>query len=204
MLVVIGIIAVLTAASLVGYSRILKAGENARARELVVQAATALTALFDSEGVWPLQIRNAKKAARGGGQLLDENAAYSLKGRFTVAVSSSTEKTIGNDRFGIVTPWAMSVIKRLGANAVIGSIVSGSSTIEDHILHFAVDLDGDGIIEDVSVGGQGGGSKASSISVRATAIVWCCNKDGEILDYATGAKKDGIYSWSYGQTQAVK
>lgn len=204
MLVVVGIIALLAGATIAGYARVLKSGEHARAHELVIHAATALTALFENDGVWPDRIREAANAPKGGGKLLDENVAYCIRNNFSVSVDASTEKAVGYDRFGVVTPWAQTVIKRLGTKASLGSHVGGTSTISDHILHFAVDLDGDGIIENVSIGGQGEGTSTDSISVRATAIVWCCDRDGRIVSYSQGAKKDGIYSWDYGKTRAVK
>ena len=67
-------------------------------------------------------------------------------------------------------------------------------TVDDHILRFAIDYDGDGIIEGANVGGE-------TIDIRATAAVWCCGKDGKIEAYSQGLRRDDVYSWTKGQTQ---
>ena len=56
MLVVIGIIAVLAAASMVGYSKVVKSARKAKNQELVSNAATALTHILNKEGVWPEEL----------------------------------------------------------------------------------------------------------------------------------------------------
>ena len=209
MLVVLGIIAVLIGASIGGYSSMTKSAERARCQELVSNTATALTALFQNEGSWPKRL--AEQGATDG--KLDERAAYALvaNGRSYFSLTKSTDGRSlgGHDRFGIVTPWAQAVIKRQGSSASKGSKV-GSKTVDDHILHYALDLDGDGKIEGASVGGQ-------SVDVRATAIVWCCGKAGVIDPYpyangsggkgattASGGKTDNVYSWTPAQTRDVK
>ena len=207
MLVVMGIIAVLIGASIGGYSAMAKSAERARCQELVSNAATALTALFQNEGVWPKRL--AREGATDG--KLDENTAYALvaKGRSYFSLTKNGDKLGGHDRFGILTPWAQAVVKRLGTSASKGSKV-GSMTVEDHILHYALDLDGDGKILGASVGGR-------SVDVRATAIVWCCGKDGVIdpYPYASGGsggkgkgsssgKTDDVYSWTPAQTRDVQ
>ena len=194
MLVVIGIIAILIGASLAGYSSMTRTADRARCQELVSNAATALTALFQNEGSWPKRL--AKNGATDG--KLDEDAAYALvsNGRSYFSLTKDGSKLGGHDRFGIVTPWAQSVIKSLGTSASKSSKV-GSMTVDDHILHYALDLDGDGRILGASVGGK-------SIDVRATAIVWCCGKDGRMEAYSKGLRSDDVYSWTKGQTQNVR
>ena len=213
MLVVIGIIAILIGASLGGYSAMTKSADRTRCQELVSNVATALTMLFQNEEAWPKRLVGAADGGAGGGQLLDENSAYALiaNGRayFSLTKAQSGDKLGGHDRFGIVTPWAQAVIKSLGTSADKSSKV-GSKTVEDHILHFAIDLDGDGRITGVNVGGQ-------SIDVRATAIVWCCGKDGVIDPYPyangsggkgssskSGSRSDDVYSWTPAQTRDVQ
>ena len=209
MLVVIGIIAILIGASIGGYSAMVKSAERARCQELVANAAMALTALFQNEGSWPKVL--AQNGATDG--KLDEKTAYALvaNGRSYFSLTKNTGGTGlgGHDRFGILTPWAQSVVKRLGTAASTGSRV-GSMTVDDHILHYALDLDGDGRILGASVGGQ-------SVDVRATAIVWCCGKDGVIDPYPysngrggkgasskTGKRSDDVYSWTPAQTRDVQ
>jgi len=194
MLVVIGIIAVLMGAGAGAYSGIVKAAEKKRCQELVANTATALAALYQKNGAWP-------KALRRGNATdveLDKDAALPLAKAGYMSLSMNDNKTqlAGYDRFGIVSPWGAAHIKKRGAAASLSDKIGGRS-LQDHILHCALDLDGDGIIEGALVGGE-------SVDIRATAAVWCCGKDGVIERYSTGLKKDDAYSWSYGQTQGVK
>ena len=200
MLVVIGIIAILMGAAVAGFSKMTKTAERAKAQELVSNAATALTTLFQQDGSWPKVVaQNGKTDGR-----LDEKVALALAKKhlfsLTTTGSGSSFKLDGVDQFGIVTPWAAAAIKRLGNGASKASSV-GTATIEDHILHYAVDIDGDGIIEGASVGGE-------SVNIRATAAVWCVGKSGgskgQPWPYTKGLKKDDVYSWTLGQTKNVK
>ena len=199
MLVVIGIIAILIGASIGGFTKMTKSAEKAKAQELVSNVATALTAMFQQEGSWPRRL--ARNGATDGE--LDADTAYALVSGSRKYISLTVEngKLAGLDRFGIVTPWASSVIKRKGTSSTVSDLVSGSTTIKDHILHYALDLDGDGIISGANVGGE-------SVNVRATAIVWCIGKSGgdrgKPWPYSKGRKRDDIYSWTYGQTQNVE
>ena len=211
MLVVIGIIAILIGASITGFSKMTKSADQAKAQELVSNVATALTALFQAEGNWP-------KRLAANGQVdgeLDENAALPLAKKnflsLTTVGSGDNLRLAGQDRFGIITPWAQAVVKRKGTTASASDIVSGKSTIRDHTLHYALDLDGDGIIKGAMVGGK-------SVDIRATAAVWCGGKDGVIQPYpyagggslkkgetASGGKfSDDVYSWTPGQTKEVQ
>ena len=69
--------------------------------------------------------------------------------------------------------------------------------MEDHILRYAIDTEGNGVIRDAVVGG-------SSVSLRGTATVWCCGKVGILEEYEKGLKKDDDYSWTRGETQKVQ
>lgn len=198
MLVVLGIIAALISATIGTYSAVRNAAEKARAQELVSNTATALTAIFNDNGVWPLQLRQGVAK-----QQLDASSAYPLAAstKYMSLTTDGKSMTAGLDRFGIVTPWATSIIKRGGTSVSLGSKLGNGTTVEDNILYYALDLDGDGIIT-TKVGGD-------AISVRATAIVWCIGKsggnDGKPWPYKTGVrKKDDVYSWSFGQTLQVK
>lgn len=201
MLVVIGIISILMGVGIGTYSSVTKTAEKAKCQELVSNVATALTALYQQEGAWPRRIA-AQGAADGR---LDASTAFALaaNGRKYLSLTKNSAGTAlaGLDRFGIVSPWATAVIKRKGADASLGTVVSigkdGAKTIEDHILHFAVDLDGDGIIQGASVGGE-------SVDVRATAIVWSAGKDGRMESYTKGQRRDDVYSWTPGMTKNVK
>lgn len=209
MLVVIAIISILIAATVGGYSRMTRTADRANAQELVNNVATALTALYQAEGNWP------KRLATNGGTdgELNENASIPLaKGKYVSLTTTGSGKNIrlaGADRFGIITPWAMAVVKRRGTSATLSDPV-GTMTVKDHLLHYALDLDGDGIIKGASVGGV-------SVDIRATAAVWCGGKDGVIDPYPyaagggakgnnskkAGGPSDDVYSWAPGQTKDV-
>ncbi len=193
MLVVIGIIAVLTAGMIGAYAHVTKAAEKARCQELVHATATALTAMFQQEGVWPKSLRT--EGATDG--ILDEQVAYALARGGYMSLTTSNNKLSGYDRFGLVTPWATTVIKQRGNRASLSDPVPGGGKIQDHRLHFAIDLDGDGVIDGANVGGQ-------TVPIRATAAVWCCGKDGKLEAYSIGLRRDDVYSWTHGQTQQVK
>jgi len=192
MLVVLGIIAILIGASVTGFSKMTKTADKAKAQELVANTATALTAIFQKEGAWPKRLRDHN------GDKLDATAALALAkaGSMSLSTDSGVTKLIGIDQFGILTPWGAAAVKRAGTGASLGLKV-GAKTVEDHILYYALDLDGDGKID-----GSELGSNLSGLSqIRATAAVWCCGKDGNReTDYKLGRKKGNVYSWTYGQT----
>lgn len=192
MLVVIGIIAILMGVGIGTYAGATKAAEKRRCQELVANTATALTALFQNNGAWPeVLLRDGSKDGE-----LNQTVAYPLAKGGYMSLTSEDGKLVGYDCFGIVSPWATAHIKRRGSSASLGDRV-GIGTLREHILHYALDLDGDGIIEGASVGGE-------SVDIRATVAVWCCGQDGKIEPYSKGLHKDDVYSWTYGQTQGVK
>lgn len=195
MLVVIGIIGILIGVVTGAFTKMTRNAERTRCQELVSNVATAMTAYFNERGVWPKAI-----LADGGTKdgELDERAAYPLAAGGYLQLTVENEHLSGYDKFGVVSPWATDVIKRRGTSASLSDKVpGGTGTIRDHLLHYAVDADGDGIIDGASVGGQ-------SVDIRATVAVWCCGKDGKIEAYTKGLKRDDVYSWAHGQTQNVK
>lgn len=192
MLVVLGILAVLIAASLSAFTKMTKSAEVTRGKELVSNVATAMTALFQAEGAWPRALR-ANGATDGE---LDARAAYPLAKGGYMTLTTSGGQLSGLDRFGVLTPWGTAHVKKRGTSAAIGDHV-GEGTLKDHILHYALDLDGDGIISGASVGGE-------AVDVRANVIVWSVGPSGRVEPYSKGLKGDGIYSWAKGQTQNVK
>ena len=180
MLVVIGIIAILTAASLAGFSNMVKTADRAKAQELVSNTATALEVLYQTEGAWPKRLVSA--ASSGDGEL-DANAAIALKDYMSLNVSN--DALAGHDRLGIFDNWGAAVIKARGRSATTSDRVQSGGTVQDHILHFALDLDDDGFVE-ANVGGE-------SQSIRASAVVWGAGQDGKM------GTKDDLYSWSKGR-----
>ncbi len=186
MLVVIGIIAILTGASVAGFSKMRATAERAKAQESVSNTATALSALFQDKGFWPKRLLD--EAANGDGRL-EAVPAFALRNHLSLNNDGSV--LIGLDRLGIFDSWGAATIKARGSSASLSSPVDSGGTLEDHILHFAIDLDDDGFTE-ASVGGK-------TLKIRATAVVWCAGKDGKLLGYTQGLKSDDIYSWSRGQ-----
>jgi len=201
MLVVIGIIAVLAGATIASFNKLTKGAEKAKAQEQVHQVATALAKIWETDGNWPKRLRE-NGGERGG--ILDKDNALVLAKHGALSLTTKGKdkdmKLAGRDRFGLLTPWATKAVDR-NASATEGTKVDGGATIADHRLHFAVDVDGDGVISGVDVGGE-------TIDIRATAVVWCIGKSGgqggQPWPYSIGQKKDDVYSWSVGQTKAVQ
>lgn len=194
MLVVVGIIAILIAASIGGYSSFIKKAARTRCSELVHDVQVALVAVMQKEDAWPRAILSAQGAPKDGIFTKEAGAALAKRGALSLSYKKTTDENgatvyelTGNDRYGIVTPWAADLVKRNATKDKNGH------SIEDHRLHFAVDDDFDGIT-DATVGGVG-------IQVRASAIVWCCGEDGVISAYpyaggGSGGKTDDVYSWA--------
>lgn len=193
-LVVVGILGILMAILVGGFSKAPKQAEKAKCQELVFNTATALTALFDENGIWPQALVKNHNSEQG----LDAEAAYPLaKSGMSLTKDDSSRKLSGLDKFGVVSPWAQLVIKNRGPSASESDKVPSGGTIRDHRLRYALDLDGDGVIESVKVGGE-------TVNIRATAAVWCCGADGKIEAYSRGQRKDDVYSWTDGQTRGVQ
>jgi prepilin-type N-terminal cleavage/methylation domain-containing protein len=195
MLVVIGIVAMLMGVTVASVAKFLKAAERTRCQELVANTATALAALYQREGAWPRALIANHNTEQG----LDARAALPLAkgGYMTLTLNDAKTQLSGYDRLGVVSPWAAAVIKRRGASATLSTAVPGGGTIRDHVLRYAIDLNGDGVIPGVSVGGE-------TVDIRATAAVWCCGKDGKLESYRLGERRDDVYSWTVGQTVEVQ
>lgn len=199
MLVVIGIIAILMAAGVGGYMRVTKHAQKARGRELVSNTATALSVLFQQQGRWPAALRT--EAGGGKGRLTARAAACLAVNKLMPLTSVKKEENgetfytlSGLDRCGIVSPWAAAVIKRMGpSEGALGAKVPSGGTVQDHILYYAIDLDGDGITEAMVEGGM--------VKVRANACVWCAGMDGKLDDYSLSGRSDDIYSWTKKQEE---
>lgn len=195
MLVVIGIIALLIAASLGGYNVFVRKASRMRLVELVSNAQTALEVVMEKEGSWPRAVLAESQSGRGemtrevGGALARRNALSLSYSAVRRADGSTGYELTGNDRLGIVSPWALDVIKRK-ADASESTPVPSGGTIADHRLRFAIDDDYDGYTEvKASAGGRG------SARVRASVCVWCCGADGKF------GTKDDVYSWTRDQEE---
>ena len=194
-MVVIGILGILLAVMVRGMSSAPKKAERQKCEELVKNAADALTMLYNKFGYWP-EVLVQKQNSESG---LDEIAGYVLaaNGCMSLQYDSDSERLTGLNRLGIVSPWAESVIKSKGTSASLSSPVPSGGSVSDHRLRFALDLDGDNIIDNVNVGGE-------TVNIRGTAAVWCCGMDGKIEPYSSGQRGDDVYSWDRGKTQNVK
>lgn len=198
MLVVMGIIAVLLAASLGGYSALTKSAERTKAVELVKNVETALTECFNREKCWPKRLVTGMSAG-----YLDEAAALPLARGGYLSLSTDSPKNPRNatkltgwDRFGVLTPWAQTFVRNGGTEVGKGSKI-GAKTVQEHILRYALDLDGDGITEITSLGD---GSDEGAMKVRATACVWCCGKEGLVGRVSDGSRgKGGVFSFTPAQ-----
>jgi prepilin-type N-terminal cleavage/methylation domain-containing protein len=197
MLVVIGIIAILAAASMLGYSKVIKTAQKTKNRELVSNAATALTQILtQNNGSWPELL--LKNSSGGKGRLDKETCqvfiTFSMMGLSYKKDkrSDGTYELIGKDRCGVVDADAEKVLKR-STSASEGTKVPTGGTVQDHILYFAIDEDGDGFTEAQVEGG-------GNLTIRATAVVWAAGPDGKV-DYGTMAHNDDVYSWTPGQVK---
>jgi len=184
-LVVIGIIAILTSAIIAGTMWVRKSAYRAKAQETVENVAVAMTALFQDDGIWLKVLRN-----NNPGQL-NYDAARALASRNYLALNLT-----GIDRFGVLDPWGVQHMKR-HANAALKDRVVTGGTLQDHLLWYALDLDGDGVIENVDIGGE-------VLFIRANVAVWGAGMDGKLEPYSRGLKKDDVYSWTAGQLVEVK
>lgn len=198
-LVVIAIIAILMSVTVGSYSFFVNRAQNQRAQNLVSETATALQTLIANGGKVPDSLLTA---SRGEG-VLDERGAACLAVKKLMSLSYRTSeedgetvyRLTGNDRFGLVTPWATDVLKKLPQGQGDSAKVPSGGTVRDHRLHFAIDDDGDGVTE-ARLGSR-------TVKVRKTAVVWCWGKNGKEDDYemSMGGKGDAddIYSWAKDQ-----
>ena len=192
MLVVIGIIAVLVGASIGAFSGVTKKAQIARGRELVSNVATALSTIYQQDGRWPTALVEANggdeyRLGKEAGAVLARKGVLSLSyekndaGRYTLT---------GTDRFGVVDPWAQQKLRNTDG-ASLGTKVPSGGTISDHIVRFAIDTEGVGLVK-ATVCGQ-------SITVRAQAIVWSCGPDGKFDSLDKMGRSDDIFSFREGQ-----
>lgn len=193
MLVVIGIIATLSAAALMTFG---KAGDQAmrtHCQELVHDTATALALVMQDTAGCPAAILAAsggdhKLSAEVGAELARRKLmSFSYEEKVDATTGLKTYRLVGIDQCGVVSPWAAVVVKRLAANGTVstGQKVPSGGTIDDHILRFSVDDDEDGLVRAERDGRQ--------VMVRGESAVWCCGADGRF------GTADDVRSWAKGQ-----
>ena len=189
LLVVMTIIAILASAMVMGYGRMTQTAQRAKAAEAVSQAAQGLSILLSRTGTWPAAIIS-HHGGDGTGKGMVMEVAKEFAARNLLGVAKGADgNPVGISRFGVVDPWAEAVLKK--KNSTIASRVSTGGTVQDHIIYYAIDVEGSGITE-ATVGGE-------SIKVRATAITWSAGADGKLAPYSRRGRSDDIYSWAKGQ-----
>ncbi len=192
LVVVIGIIAVLMAVAIAGYSKYIESARVTKCHDKVIQVETALCSLKGNTG-WNPELF----AGLGGGDgRLDKTVArvFARNGNILTESYSGSGSGLslrGNDRCGVVTPWA-EMILRDNKNANEGTAVPSGGTVKDHIFHYAIDVKGLGYTE-ASVGGR-------RIRINKMAAVWCCGPNGEFEPYGEPGSDD-IYSWTEDQVK---
>lgn len=193
MLVVIGIIAVLTAAGMATYSGAIRRAQRARGNELVHDMQVALCAALQKDDCWPASV--LAEGRGGNGKMTSEVGAALVRRKLIPGTYREREvngdtkyEMTGLDKFGILTPWAADVVKTRIASSSLGegTAIPGGGTLADHRLRFAIDDDYDGLV-DVKAEGS------TPVRVRASACVWCCGYDGKF------GTRDDIKSWAAAQ-----
>ena len=189
MLVVMGIIAILSGALLMGYGKLTRTAQRARAQETVSNVATALNIILQKNGTWPSGLA-AYHGSDSNGKGCVVEVAKIFSAQKLLGVSMSNGKPAGSDRCGIVDPWAVAVLKR-DTFAKDSTAVPSGGTVKAHIIYYALDTDYDGITE-AKVCGE-------TVRVRANAIAWCAGGDGILGNSYSGHDKynsDNVYSWN--------
>lgn len=191
MLVVIGIIAILAGALAAGYSGATKTAKKTRGQELVSNVATSLAAIYQQNGRWPKPLYdwNGKDGWRMGavpGAMLARHGGFSL----SYVNENGAYKLTGQDKCGVLDPWGQDVMKA-NKNATLSTKVPSGGKIEDHVVRYAIDTEGNGFVEAEVCGKR--------VKVRASAIAWCCGPDGVFQPYDQLGRSDDIVSFSMGQ-----
>lgn len=196
LLMVISIIAILTAAGMGGYLGVIRAAQRSRGTELVHNFQVALEMALQKLDSWPPVI---VRASQGDGQAtcdvgvclgrpVDKGGLGVFSFGSCVPKGDETVYAVDDvEKFGVLSPWGTDVARRrIGTKLSDDTVLPTGGTIADHRLRFAVDDDYDGITEVRYTGG-------AAVSVRANACVWSCGYDGKF------GTKDDIKSWAKGQ-----
>ena len=201
MLVVMGIIAILAGSLLVGVNSLHKTAQKTKAQETVSNTATALGLIFQKEMAWPQMLinYNNRQLEAEPSHVFVRHGLLGLSydsSKYTASTRKGQIVLAGTDRCGIVDPWAAAVLKRQKSTAEKDGLtlkVDTGGTVQDHILWYAIDIDGDGMTE-VSINGD-------TFNVRAPACVWSAGADGVLGKYGshTKAGSDDVYSWARNQ-----
>jgi len=200
MLVVIGIIGILMAVLLPSYFYVQRIAWQARAQQLVSDAATALTVYVQRERFWHDDILASR------GEFNDKVCKVLFEAGLldvTLKISNSTdakeqeknkEGDSSVDKFGLLDPWGQALLKRNKAWLTSSTV---PEDLKKHLLQFRIDTNFDGMIDDADTWRPPRG-----IPVRATAIVWSRGPNG-MDDWEKGqgklAPKEARLSWGFGK-----
>ena len=203
MLVVMGIIVVLAGSLLVGVNSLHKTAQKTKAQETVANTATALGIIFQKNMAWPQLLINYNnrqlEAVPSHAFVLHGLLGLSYdSSKYTASTRKGQIQLTGSDRCGVVDPWAAATLKRRKSSTEGDGValkVDTGGTVQDHILWYAIDIDGDGITE-VSING-------TTVRVRAPACVWSAGADGVLGKYGERTKvgADDVFSWARNQEE---
>ena len=206
MIVVIAIISILMSVLIPSFTHIQKMARQARAQELVSNAATALSLYLQREQYWHKDIIDSGgefnhkvcKVLFDAG-LLDVTARPKVDDK--TGLVSIDPKDYSLDKFGLLDPWGQVRLARkkewLNASSVDACQDPPTKfKLRDHLLQFRIDSDFDGFVGPSDLwGGAPLGKK-----VRASAIVWSRGPKGK--DDTTGGGQrfphENRLSWTFG------
>ena len=191
LLVTIGILVLLIGATAVGYGKMAERAKRTKDQELVSNVATALTMILQDKKVWPKPIRNGM-----GGEykitadVCDVFARQGLLGITKNAAGTGVDRDSASlYRFGLMDSAGQVYMKSKKGVPQNSGIPGVKGQLKDHLLRYAVDLDGDGKTE----------LPDGKTKVMASACVWAVGADGMDGFVKGGSKnawKDDVRSWS--------
>jgi len=206
LLVVVCVMMVLASVLFAGIARVRKTAANAKAQDLVSNVATAFNQILLTDRNWPGYVI---KAASASDPMVDSDACQALIRSGVYSLSCVKDRNsegdqfyrlTGEDRCGIVDPWAARFLRRMDpgvtGSSALGRKVPEGGTVKDHILRFAIDDDYDGICE-AKVNG-------ATLRIRASVAVWSCGQNGKFEEYSKAGRVEGsddLYSWTPGQIE---
>ncbi len=173
LLVVIVVIGLLASLTLVGVSSYIESGKQKNARDVCSQVATAWTTYYNNHhGTWL-----AEGLDNSGVKQMDTDMCYILGSEALLDVLYIDED--GNAPEGLKKNKDDEAQLKVGLLSPLGQEMfdngARGSMLKDHLYHFVLDVDGNGIID--SGDGLPSALDPGTGGIRATAAVWCWPKD---------------------------
>jgi len=195
-LVVLGIIAILMATLIPSFGYVLKIARQARAQELVSNAATALTIYIQRERAW-------------ADEMLESRGYFNQKVCFILVQAGLLDVTswrvIDNenlkfisdspDKFGLLDPWGQAMLKRNKEWLEMDELPEGHP-LRNHLLQFRIDSDFNGFVDN----DDRLGNVPMDKPVRASAIVWSPGPSGDPYEWTVKGRrypKEHRLSWGF-------